>query len=63
MVNLLLRKGANVSAKDKKERQPIHWAAYLGKYFLKITPPFANVLTNQLRADDVGGWYPREMLC
>lgn len=31
MVNLLLSKGANVSAKDKKERQPIHWAAYLGK--------------------------------
>lgn len=32
MVNLLLSKGANVSAKDKKERQAIHWAAYLGKY-------------------------------
>lgn len=31
MVNLLLSKGANMSAKDKKERQPIHWAAYLGK--------------------------------
>uniref|UniRef100_A0A7N6BGH6 Ankyrin repeat domain 52 n=1 Tax=Anabas testudineus TaxID=64144 RepID=A0A7N6BGH6_ANATE len=30
MVNLLLSKGANISAKDKKERQAIHWAAYLG---------------------------------
>uniref|UniRef100_A0A665UFA6 Serine/threonine-protein phosphatase 6 regulatory ankyrin repeat subunit C-like n=1 Tax=Echeneis naucrates TaxID=173247 RepID=A0A665UFA6_ECHNA len=30
MVSLLLRKGANVSAKDKKERQAIHWAAHLG---------------------------------
>lgn len=32
MVNLLLSKGANLSAKDKKERQAIHWAAYLGKW-------------------------------
>lgn len=32
MVNLFLSKGANVSAKDKKERQAIHWAAYLGKW-------------------------------
>lgn len=31
MVSLLLRKGATVSAKDKKERQAIHWAAYCGK--------------------------------
>ena len=30
MVKLLLNKGANLSAIDKKERQPIHWAAYLG---------------------------------
>lgn len=32
MVNMLLSKGANVSAKDKKERQAMHWAAYLGKW-------------------------------
>uniref|UniRef100_A0A665UGK0 Serine/threonine-protein phosphatase 6 regulatory ankyrin repeat subunit C-like n=1 Tax=Echeneis naucrates TaxID=173247 RepID=A0A665UGK0_ECHNA len=32
MVSLLLRKGANVSAKDKKERQAIHWAAHLGNF-------------------------------
>lgn len=32
MVNLFLSKAANVSAKDKKERQAIHWAAYLGKW-------------------------------
>lgn len=31
MVKLLLNKGANISAIDKKERQPIHCAAYLGK--------------------------------
>lgn len=31
MVKLLLNKGANLSAIDKKERQPIHCAAYLGK--------------------------------
>ena len=31
MVKLLLNKGANLSAIDKKERQPIHSAAYLGK--------------------------------
>lgn len=30
MVKLLLNKGANLSAVDKKERQPIHCAAYLG---------------------------------
>lgn len=32
MVKLLLNKGANLSAIDKKERQPIHCAAYLGEY-------------------------------
>lgn len=31
MVSLLLSKGANARAKDKKERQAIHWAAYQGK--------------------------------
>lgn len=31
MVNLLVLKGASVNAKDKKERQPIHWAAHLGE--------------------------------
>lgn len=30
MVNLLLNKGASVCAKDKKDRQAIHWAAYQG---------------------------------
>lgn len=30
MVKLLLNKGANLSAMDKKERQPVHCAAYLG---------------------------------
>lgn len=32
MVQLLLCKGANAQAKDKKERQAIHWAAYQGKH-------------------------------
>lgn len=32
MVKLLLNKGANLSAIDKKERQPIHCAAYLGEF-------------------------------
>lgn len=32
MVSLFLRKGASASAKDKKERLPIHWAAYLGEW-------------------------------
>lgn len=31
MVNLLLNHGANLSASDKKERQAVHWAAYLGE--------------------------------
>lgn len=31
MVSLLLSKGANARAKDKKERQAIHWAAYQGE--------------------------------
>lgn len=34
MVKLLLNKGANLSAMDKKERQPIHCAAYLGTEIL-----------------------------
>lgn len=36
MVKLLLNKGANLSAIDKKERQPIHCAAYLGKLTLFV---------------------------
>ncbi|XP_015471944.2 ankyrin repeat domain-containing protein 1-like [Parus major] len=30
MVNLLLNKGASPSTCDKKDRQPLHWAAFLG---------------------------------
>lgn len=33
MVSLLLNKGANVHAKDKKETQAVHWAAYHGKWY------------------------------
>ena len=35
MVKLLLNKGANLSVIDKKERQPIHCAAYLGEQLAK----------------------------
>lgn len=38
MVKLLLNKGSNLSAIDKKERQPIHCAAYLGKQVLLFLP-------------------------
>lgn len=38
MVKLLLNKGANLSAIDKKERQPIHCAAYLGKQVFTFLP-------------------------
>lgn len=31
MAQLLLTKGAHVNAMDKKDRKPIHWAAYMGK--------------------------------
>lgn len=33
MVNLLLAKGANINAFDKKDRRALHWAAYMGKNF------------------------------
>lgn len=41
MVKLLLNKGANLSAMDKKERQPIHCAAYLGIGTSSVCSPFA----------------------
>lgn len=31
MVNLLLNRGVNFSAIDKKDRQALHWAAYMGE--------------------------------
>lgn len=34
MVKLLLSRGANINAFDKKDRRAIHWAAYMGMYFL-----------------------------
>lgn len=33
MVKLLLSRGANINAFDKKDRRAIHWAAYMGMYF------------------------------
>lgn len=31
MVNLLLAKGANINAFDKKDSRAVHWAAYMGE--------------------------------
>lgn len=31
MVKLLLSRGANINAFDKKDRRAVHWAAYMGK--------------------------------
>lgn len=31
MVKLLLSRGANINAFDKKDRRAIHWGAYMGK--------------------------------
>lgn len=31
MVKLLLSRGANINAFDKKDRRALHWAAYMGK--------------------------------
>lgn len=31
MVNLLLSKGANINAFDKKDGRPLHWAAFMGE--------------------------------
>lgn len=36
MVKLLLSRGANINAFDKKDRRAIHWAAYMGIYFLNL---------------------------
>lgn len=33
MVRLLLSRGANINAFDKRDRRAIHWAAYMGKSF------------------------------
>lgn len=45
MVKLLLNKGANLSAMDKKERQPIHCAAYLGTEILLDLFSFGTTVT------------------
>lgn len=31
MVKLLLSRGANINAFDKKDRRAIHWGAYMGE--------------------------------
>lgn len=36
MVKLLLSRGANINAFDKKDRRAIHWAAYMGMCLKKF---------------------------
>lgn len=36
MVNLLLSKGANINAFDKKDGRALHWAAFMGKSVLCV---------------------------
>lgn len=36
MVKLLLSRGANINAFDKKDRRAIHWAAYMGMCILNL---------------------------
>lgn len=36
MVSLLLSRGANINAFDKKDRRAIHWAAYMGRYIFQL---------------------------
>ena len=36
MVNLLIAKGANINAFDKKDGRALHWAAFMGKKRLKL---------------------------
>ena len=31
MLQVLISKGGNVNAMDKKDRRPIHWAAFMGE--------------------------------
>lgn len=38
MVKLLLSRGANINAFDKKDRRAIHWAAYMGETGLIVLP-------------------------
>lgn len=35
MVKLLLSRGANINAFDKKDRRAIHWGAYMGEFCQK----------------------------
>ena len=37
IVELLLKNGANPNASDKKERKPLHYAAFMGKIWHVIS--------------------------
>lgn len=49
MVSLLLSKGANVNANDKKERKAIHWAAYHGNWCTNLHISVENEYTYKKR--------------
>lgn len=55
MVNLLLNKGASLSTCDKKDRQPIHWAAFLGRFSLRASLHFFSSLVVCGLASEAGG--------
>ena len=37
MLTLLLFRGANINATDKKDRRPIHYAAFMGMFLISVT--------------------------
>lgn len=44
MVRLLLSRGANINACDKRDRRAIHWAAYMGEKRLGESFTFFHIL-------------------
>lgn len=58
MVSLLLSRGANINAFDKKDRRAIHWAAYMGMYI------FLLINTNSNKISYVVVWHiSRKNIC
>lgn len=49
MVNLLLSKGANINAFDKKDGRALHWAAFMGKSVLCVRFAFVKCNNNETR--------------
>lgn len=54
MVQLLVSRGANVNAFDKKDRRAVHWAAYMGETSTSTSGSTENMFpsaSDQCRAD------------